>query len=101
MGGYRETYRASIDDPDGFWGAQAELIDWFSKPTAILDRSEAPFYRWFPGGRMNTCYNALDRHVVRGRADQPALIYDSAVAGVQETLTYAQLLEQVAAFAGG
>jgi propionyl-CoA synthetase len=101
VAGYRETYRASIDDPEAFWAEQAGLIDWISVPTQALDRSRAPFYRWFPGGRLNTCYNALDRHVIRGRADQPALIYDSAVTGAQQTLTYAELLERVAAFAGG
>jgi propionyl-CoA synthetase len=101
VAGYRETYQASIEDPDAFWGEQAGLIDWMAKPAQVLDRSHAPFYRWFPDGRLNTCFNALDRHVVRGRADQPALIYDSAVTGAQQTLTYAELLERVAAFAGG
>jgi propionyl-CoA synthetase len=101
MGAYREAFRTSIEDPEGFWGAQAALIDWVSKPQQVLDRSRAPFYRWFAGGQLNTCYNALDRHVVRGRSDQPALIYDSAVTGTQQTLTYADLLEKVAAFAGG
>jgi propionyl-CoA synthetase len=101
VGGYRDTYQASIEDPEGFWGAHAELIDWFSNPPEVLDRSRAPFYRWFSGGRLNTCYNALDRHVIAGRADQPALIYDSAVTGAKQTLTYAELLERVAAFASG
>jgi propionyl-CoA synthetase len=101
MVGYRDTYRASIEDPEAFWSEQAALVDWFTQPTQALDASRAPFYRWFPDGTLNTCYNALDRHVIGGRADQPALIYDSAVAGVQQTFTYAELLEQVAAFAGG
>jgi propionyl-CoA synthetase len=101
VAGYRETYQASIEDPEAFWAEQAGLVDWITAPAQALDSSRAPFYRWFPGGRLNTCYNALDRHVIRGRADQPALIYDSAVTGAQQTFTYAELLERVAAFAGG
>ena len=100
MAGYREMYDASLADPEAFWGEQAKLVDWFVKPSQILDRSRAPFYRWFVGGRLNTCYNALDRHVIKGRADQPALIYDSPVTGTRKTYTYGVLLEQVAAFAG-
>ena len=60
----------------------------------MLDRVAPPFYRWFTGGRLNTCYNALDRHVIKGRADQTALIYDSAVTGTERSYTYAELLEQ-------
>ncbi len=101
MGSYRDTYDASVADPDGFWGEAAGVVDWFTKPSAVLDRSHAPFYRWFPDGTLNTCYNALDRHVIKGRADQTALIYDSAVTGTVTTFTYAELLEQVAAFAEG
>jgi propionyl-CoA synthetase len=101
MASYEDTYRASVTDPDVFWAEQAGLIDWFVKPTIVLDRSRPPFYRWFSDGRLNTCYNALDRHVVKGRADQPALIYDSAMTGARETFTYADLLERVAVFAGG
>ena len=100
MTGYAETHRRSLADPDTFWGEQAGLIDWIKAPTAILDRSNPPFYRWYADGRMNTCYNALDRHVINGRADQAALIYDSPVTGVTSTFTYAELLTEVAAFAG-
>ncbi|MEJ7744758.1 MAG: acetyl-coenzyme A synthetase N-terminal domain-containing protein [Nocardioidaceae bacterium] len=100
MGAWRETHDRSLSDPEGFWGEQAELVSWFAKPTVILDRSRPPFYRWYAGGRLNTCYNALDRHVIAGRADQLALIYDSAMTGAQTTFTYAKLLEKVAAFAG-
>jgi len=89
---YRATYEASISKPEEFWGEQSERIDWFSRPSTILDRSRPPFYRWFTDGRLNTCYNALDRHVVKGRADQTALIYDSSVTGSQRNFTYAQLL---------
>jgi propionyl-CoA synthetase len=100
MAGYAETYRRSLDEPDEFWGEQAELVDWIKSPNMVLDRSRPPFYRWFSDGRLNTCFNALDRHVIHGRADQPALIYDSPVTDTSATYTYAQLLEQVAAFAG-
>ncbi len=100
MGSYQEAYAASLTDPDEFWGGCADLVDWFKKPPVVLDRSRPPFYRWFTGGRLNTCYNALDRHVIQGRADQTALIYDSAVTSTVERYTYAQLLENVAAFAG-
>ena len=100
MSGYAEVYRRSIDDPDGFWSEQARLVDWFRKPTTVLDRSRPPFYRWYVDGTLNTCYNALDRHVIAGRGDQAALIYDSPVTGVRATYTYAELLDDVAAFAG-
>jgi propionyl-CoA synthetase len=99
-GAYASTYRRSIDDPNGFWGEAAQGIDWIKPPARVLDDDTPPFYRWFTGGVLNTCYNALDRHVIGGRADQAALIYDSPVTGSQRTLTYAQLLEQVARFAG-
>jgi len=99
MTGYRQTYDASVNDPTTFWREQSELIDWFVKPVTVLDDSRLPLYRWFAGGRLNTCYNALDRHVIKGRADQAALIYDSPVSGTKKTYTYSHLLELVAAFA--
>jgi propionyl-CoA synthetase len=98
--GYAEAFERSISDPAGFWGEQAGLVDWIARPRQVLDDSRPPFYRWFPDATLNTCYNALDRHVINGRADQPALIHDSPVTGTTTTLTYAVLLEQVAAFAG-
>ena len=97
---YQDVFAASISDPAGFWGEQARLVDWFAKPRQVLDDSTPPFYRWFPDATLNTCYNALDRHVVNGRADQPALIHDSPVTGTATTTSYAELLERVAAFAG-
>jgi len=100
-GAYARAYRRSIEDPDGFWGDAAAAIDWIRAPDKVLDADDAPLYRWFTGGVLNTCYNALDRHVIGGRADQAALIYDSPVTGTGRTLSYAQLLEQVAGFAGG
>jgi propionyl-CoA synthetase len=100
MADYADVYRRSLADPEGFWGEQAALVTWFRKPTRVLDADSPPFYRWFPDGRLNTCYNALDRHVIAGRGDQAALIYDSPVTGTTETITYATLLQDVAAFAG-
>jgi propionyl-CoA synthetase len=100
-GAYARAYRRSIDDPNGFWGEAAEAIDWIKPPQRVLDDSNPPFYRWFTGGVLNTCFNALDRHVVGGRGDQLALIYDSPVTGSKRAYTYAQLLDQVARFAGG
>ncbi|MEI2809221.1 MAG: acetyl-coenzyme A synthetase N-terminal domain-containing protein [Nocardioides sp.] len=100
MATYREIYAAATADPEGFWREQASLIDWIKKPEQVLDSSRAPFYRWYPDATLNTCYNALDRHVINGHAERTALIYDSAVTGTKQTFTYAQLLEDVAAFAG-
>jgi len=100
MADYRTHHARSIVDPEGFWGEQADLVDWIRKPKRVLDDDRPPFYRWFPGATLNTCYNALDRHVVHGHGDRTALIYDSAVTGTQQSFSYAELLEQVAAFAG-
>ncbi len=97
---YREEHDRSIDDPDGFWAEQAGLIDWIRPPQTVLDASEPPFYRWFPDGTMNTCYNAVDRHVEAGHGDRTAVLYDSPVTGSTRSLSYAGLQEQVAAFAG-
>jgi propionyl-CoA synthetase len=100
MSSYAETFHRSLTDPEGFWGQAAKAIDWYTEPTVILDRSSPPFYKWFSDGVLNTCFNALDRHVGNGRASQPALIYDSPVTGTSEVLTYQELLDQVARFAG-
>ena len=96
---YAETYQRSVDDPESFWMAAAEAVTWERRPDQALDDSRAPFYRWFPGGCMNTAYNALDRHVEAGRGEQVALIHHSAYTGVSR-LTYRQLRDQVANFAG-
>lgn len=101
MSVYQSVHRRSIEDPEGFWRDHLSLIDWIAPPTSVLDRTAAPLYRWFPDGTLNTCHNALDRHVQSGRGDQPALIHDSPVSGTTRTLTYAELLDDVAAFAGG
>ncbi|MGZ4493509.1 MAG: propionyl-CoA synthetase [Nocardioides sp.] len=100
MADYRTEHARSIEDPQGFWGEQARLVDWIKRPTRVLDAENAPFYRWFPDGTLNTCYNALDRHVVRGHGDRTALVYDSPVTGTKQRFTYAQLTEKVAIFAG-
>ncbi|WP_214316645.1 propionyl-CoA synthetase [Nonomuraea sediminis] len=95
MGGFDAVYRASIEDPERFWAEAARGIDWDQPPTVVSQGN-----RWFPDGRLNTCHNALDRHVAAGRGDQAALIYDSPVTGTERTYTYAELLEQVRRAAG-
>ena len=100
MGRYEEVFQRSIQHPEGFWAEAAEDIHWYKKWNRVLDDSKKPFYRWFAGGEMNTCYNALDRHVEGGRAEQLALIYDSPVTGVIQKFTYRELLDQVSRFAG-
>jgi propionyl-CoA synthetase len=97
---YQETYERSLNDPAGFWAEAAEDIDWFDRWDTVLDESRPPFYRWFSGGSLNTSYNALDRHVDRGRAEQVALIYDSAMTGSVRSYTYRELRDEVALFAG-
>ncbi len=97
---YEQVYRRSIDDPEGFWADAAEGIQWTRRWDQVLDESNQPMYRWFVGGEMNTCYNAVDRHVEAGRGNQPAIIYDSPVTDTKRTITYKQLQEQVARFGG-
>jgi propionyl-CoA synthetase len=97
---YDEVYRRAQQDPEGFWAAAAEEIHWEQRWDRVLDASRPPYYRWFPGGRLNTCYNALDVHVDRGRGKQIALIYDSPVTGTVRSFTYFELRDQVARFAG-
>ncbi|WP_341254977.1 acetate--CoA ligase [uncultured Dietzia sp.] len=97
---YAAAHRLSISDPDAFWLRIAADIDWTTPPTTAVDGSRPPFYRWFPDGELNTSYNCVDRHVEAGRGEQAAFIYDSAVTGVKETITYAQLLDRVEEFAG-
>ena len=78
-------HRRSLDEPEEFWGAAAGEIDWTRSWDAVLDTLATPAARWFIGGELNTCFNALDRHVEGGRAEQPALIYDSAVTDTTRT----------------
>jgi propionyl-CoA synthetase len=97
---YDETYARSINDPEGFWGEAAEAIHWTKRWDRVLDDSNPPFYRWFVGAETNACYNALDRHVEGGRADQAALIYDSPVTDTVKSFTYRELRDATARFAG-
>ncbi len=100
MGKYDEVYRKSIEDPEGFWGEAAEAISWYKKWDKVLDDSNPPFYRWFVGGELNTCYNAIDRHVEDGRGDQVAVIYDSPVTDTIQKFTYREMQDLVSRFAG-
>jgi propionyl-CoA synthetase len=100
MGRFDELYRRSLAEPEAFWAEAANSVDWDEPWNRVLDDSRAPFYRWFAGGRLNTAYNSLDRHVERGRADQTALIYDSPVTDTVRTYTYRELRDAVALFAG-
>ncbi|MBI5524399.1 MAG: propionyl-CoA synthetase [Desulfarculus sp.] len=100
MGKYQEVFDRSVKDPAGFWGEAAEAISWYKKWDKVLDDSKAPFYKWFVGGELNTCYNALDRHVEGGRADQLAVIYDSPVTDTIQRFTYREFLDQVKQVAG-
>ena len=98
---YQEVYRRSIVNPDGFWREAAQQIDWLRPFDRVVDISRSPFSAWFSGGELNTCYNALDRHVAGGRADQVALIHDSPVTGTVTKLTYREMLNRVSRLAGG
>jgi len=97
---YADLYRRSLQDPESFWLEAAGAIDWAQPPTRALDRSQDPFFRWFPGARLNTCYNALDRHVEAGHGDRTALIWDSAVTSARARYTYTELTDEVARCAG-
>ena len=97
---YEIAHKQSIEDPNGFWGAVAEDCHWYKKWDKVLDESGKPFFRWFSGGEMNTCYNALDYHIENGRGEQNALIYDSPVTDTIKKYTYIQFRDEVARFAG-
>jgi propionyl-CoA synthetase len=99
-GDYRSTFDRSVRDREGFWLEAATLVDWTVPPESALDDSDAPLYRWFAGAELNTCFNALDRHVLAGRGENTALIYDSPVVGKKKSYSYATLLDKVARFAG-
>jgi propionyl-CoA synthetase len=92
---YHEVHARSLADPEGFWGEAARAIDWIEPAKKVFDPGSGLYGRWFAGAVVNTCYNALDRHVARGRADQVALIHDSPLASTIATWTYSQLLEEV------
>lgn len=98
--GYKDVYAAAKADPDAFWLEQAKAIDWVKAPEKALNDSNAPLYEWFTDAEVNACYNAVDRHVENGRADQAAIIYDSPITGAKDTITFAQLKDKVASLAG-
>jgi len=100
MSKFRDVHRESIESPDTFWARAAEGIHWDKRWDTVLDNPAPQVYRWFAGGRLNTCYNALDRHVEQGRGEQTAVIYDSPLSGTQRQISYAELLGEVARFAG-
>ncbi len=97
---YAEHYQRSVSEPEIFWAEQAAKLRWHKPWAKVLDDSKAPFYRWFAGAEFNTCYNALDRHVEEGRADQVAIIYDSPLTNSLKKFTYRELRDLVAKFAG-
>ena len=98
--GYKEIYAAAQADPEGFWLEQAQAISWDQPPTRALFTDKAPLFEWFKDAQVNACYNAVDRHVENGRADQAAIIYDSPITGAKDTISFAQLKDRVASLAG-
>ncbi len=100
MSMYRAIWERSLAHPEEFWAEAAEALDWERRWDRVLDASRPPFYRWFAGGLLNTCWNAVDRHVAAGRGSQKAIIHDSPVSGTIRSLTYAQLQDEVARCAG-
>src|ERR1700738_3672505 len=100
MTGYAETYRRSLERPEEFWAEAAEAIDWERRWDRVLDATRPPFFRWFPGARLNTCWNAVDRHVAAGWGEAAALIWDSPVHGQSRHVNYVELRDEVAGLAG-
>ncbi|MCV6604925.1 MAG: AMP-binding protein, partial [Porticoccaceae bacterium] len=98
---YQQQYQQFASNPEQFWREQADLIQWYRKPQTILSKDHNDYYRWYSDGELNTSYLCLDYHIEQGRGEQAALIYDSPVTDTQKTLTYNQLRDQVALFAGG
>jgi propionyl-CoA synthetase len=97
---YDEAYSRSMSDPDGFWADAAEAVSWVKKWDSVASSPKPEFYKWFEGAEMNTCYNAIDRHIESGRKDQLAIIYDSPVTGIVKKITYGELLADVSLVAG-
>ena len=97
---YKEIYENSINNREEFWKKISEDVFWYKKPTKILNSSNPPFYKWFEDGVTNTCYNALDIHIDQGRGEKLAIIYDSPITGTQKKISYNQLRNKVALFAG-
>ena len=100
MSSYAALHRRSIAEPNDFWAEAAEAIHWTKRWDRVLDDTNAPFYRWYVGGELNTCFNTLDRHIDNGRGEQAALIYDSPVTSTKTTFTYNTLRDQTARCAG-
>src|SRR5438045_4250768 len=100
MTGYAETYRRSLERPEEFWAEAAEAIDWERRWDRVLDAGRPPFFRWFAGATLNTCWNAVDRHVAAGRGERIALIWDSPVTGQIGHYTYLELRDEIARLAG-
>ena len=94
--GYKEVYDAWKADPEAFWMEAAEAIDWEQKPSRALNADNAPLFEWFTDGMVNTCWNAVDRHVENGRGEQTAIIYDSPITGAKGKTSYAELQTKVA-----
>lgn len=99
-GAYKAVYDTWKNNPEAFWLEAAKAVDWYKEPTKALDDTNAPLYRWFTDGEMNTCYNAVDRHVENGRGDQVAIIYDSPITHTKHEITYSELLDRVSRLAG-
>jgi len=97
---YKDIYARWKSDPEGFWMEAAEQIDWVEKPTRALFDANAPLYEWFIDGKVNACWNAVDRHVEAGRGDQAAIIHDSPVTHSKRWITYVELRNRVAMLAG-
>ena len=97
---YHDIYQRSIQKPEVFWSEIANDIFWYKKPTKILNSDKPPFYKWFQDGITNTCYNAVDLHVEKGKGEKTAIIYDSPITNSQKKITYNQLKDQVSIFAG-
>ena len=97
---YKKVYNSWKNDPEAFWMTAADAIDWVTKPSKALFAGRAPFYEWFSDSEVNTCYNAVDRHVLNGRGDQKAIIYDSPMTGTKYSITFSELLEKVSVLAG-
>lgn len=102
------VHRQSLKNPEAFWAQQSQHIHWHQKPTSVLKESvkvlksgiRHPYWTWFAGGKISTCYHCVDRHVLAGRGDCPAIFYDSPVTGTKQTITYSQLLHEVEVLAG-
>src|SRR3989440_7135668 len=92
---YHEVYARSMRDPEGFWGEASHAIDWYQPASKIFDKDAGVYGRWFTGASCNSCYNAIDRHVERGRGEQAAIIYDSPVTSTKRVITYGELLDEV------